>query len=82
MVSYVQMMTGQPDLDVHAELATSMSALGNVIGAMVNEYPKDADGYLLDRKFDADGIVQWDDIPSSSLTATDAAITVWMTTIT
>lgn len=82
MISYVRMMAGNPELDVHGELAASMAALSAVVSAILQEYPKTEDGYLRDRRFGADGIPEWDSVLSASLTATNAAISVWLAMVT
>jgi hypothetical protein len=79
--AYVQQQTGWPTLDVHTELSTSMSALGNFVAALVGEYPKDVNGHLLDRIFDANGNLVWAQIPASTLLNTKAAITAWLATV-
>jgi hypothetical protein len=79
--AYVQQQTGAPDLDVHAELAASMTALAAFVTSLVGEYPKDAEGHLLDRVFDATGNIAWQQIPASALPNTSAAITSWLATV-
>jgi hypothetical protein len=80
--NYVRQMSGNPDLDVHTELTTSMTALGSAIATMIAVYPQDANGFLLDRHFDASGRIVTISLTATSLATADGAMLAWLATIT
>jgi hypothetical protein len=82
LIPYVQQQVGNPTLDVAAELTASMTALGALVSAIVTDYPKDANGYLLDRTFNSTtGTLVWVSVTGASLPNTNAAITAWLATV-
>jgi hypothetical protein len=81
ITAYVQQQTGNATLDVHAEFTASMTALQGVVGAILADYPKDANGYLLDRRFDQGGNQVWITLTAATLPQTMPAIANWLTTI-
>lgn len=81
LITYVQQQTGDPTLNVLNELNNSMAVLQTFIGTIPTEYPKDANGKLLDRSFNAGGQLTWASVPASSLPNTTAALANWLATI-
>jgi hypothetical protein len=81
LTAYVQQMAGDPSLDVSAELTASMTALGAAIMAMVGDYPKDANGFLLDRSFSQSGELTSATLSPASLSNSATAMTAWLATI-
>lgn len=71
-----------PTADIGAMLNATLTALYGIGAAIRAEYPKDGSGYLLDRKFQADGQVAWIDLPAASFPATASAITAFLATLT
>jgi len=81
ITAYVQQQTGNSTLDVATALQDSMSALASLVAAIVADYPKAANGYLMDRTFDASGNLVWASFGSAQLPKTVPAITNWLATI-
>ncbi len=53
--SEYQSITGDDTLDVQTEFTTTMQALDAALSAAIGTIPTDANGYLLDRQYNADG---------------------------
>jgi hypothetical protein len=62
-------------------MAGSIAALQALVTAMVAEYPKDANGHLIDRSFAADGSINWIAQAGTAFPQTAAAASTWLGTL-
>lgn len=69
------------DVDVGADLTASVIALAQLAGTIRAEYPKDAEGFLRDRQFQADGQLVFVSIPATALPGTSAALANFLATL-
>jgi hypothetical protein len=81
IVSYVQQQVGNSTLDVSTDFDNSVTALSALVTAVIADYPKDANGHLLDRTFDANGNIIFITLTAAMLPQTMPAITAWLATI-
>lgn len=79
--AYVKQQLADPDIDLTVPLQECIGTLMMLNSAIQAEYPKDAEGRLLDRSFGADGSVQWIALPAESLPQTGAAAASFLATL-
>ena len=78
LISFAQIQAADQTVDVTGYVKANVVGLSDIIGAIIAEYPKTADGFLSDRKMDASGDVTIADIPVKAMPASLNAVIAWI----
>jgi hypothetical protein len=81
LLAYVREQVNSGTVDVVAEWNTMNGTITGVVDWVRNNFPKDANGYLLDRQLDAAGVVQLRTFTPATLTGLVAQLNTLSATI-
>jgi voltage-gated potassium channel Kch len=73
--------TGDTTDTTAANVTASAAALQALVTAILAEYPKDAQGHLLDRAFGTGGVITLVTFTASQFPTTATALTAWLATV-
>lgn len=82
LAAYAQAQYNNPSLDIAAEYAATVAQIDATRTWIVNNFPKDGSGNLLERKFDANGRTVFNAFSSASLAPLRTQLDALIATIT
>jgi len=81
LIPYAQAQYNSPTLDIVVEYNTMITAINGTITWLVNNFPKDATGYLLYEQLNADGTISYRSFTTAQLASLRTQLTSLVTTI-
>lgn len=79
VVAYAQQVSGSTT--VQTDFAASLTAIESLQAAILKDYPKDANGFVLDRSMSAAGVIDWIAFTPAQFPTTLPAISAWLATV-
>ncbi len=79
--AYAQAQENDPGYNIVTEFTTMRNAITAVVDSIVSTFPKDAGGFLLEKRFNSDGTVNYNQFTGVQLTSLRNLLTTAIATI-